>query len=647
MKKRLTALSLIALAPVFGQNAPVPPAYQGLYTELSNDLSALTTTVNSQWNGQKGQTMYTSELLNANGSIGLGLLASGARQKYLQELNALKSIGVQAVTVKMGFPMLYQPFLQFNGDPGDYGPIIQFYQQVVADVHAANMKIVVESASIFPGFFSAGSGLNIAGYYKQLTYTDYLTGVATINNTISTQIRPDFLNVGSEPTTEVQNTGYQVLGTPSGWASAVQAYQSMLPVPHPIPVGAGVGTWETSNGSDFIAALIPVVDYIDLHIYPVTTPPNSSVSIPNFTISLIDQAEQAGKRVAISEAWLYKVAQNQYNTSTVATSQDTYSLDSYSFWAPLDQEFLADFYGIANWKKLIYFSGFWSRYYWGYVDYGQSPGLQTAALINQSIAVAKSALDNNQLTSTGSFVKNLVQASPAITIVNGASYNTTAVAPNSILSIFGTGLATGTASAGSSLGTSLSGTSINVVDSAGKNVAASLFYVSPTQVNALLPAGLAPGLATATVTPGSGPAYTGTLNIVPSAPGLFSENGSAAGVASAQIFTVGATGAGTYTPVFTGSGPFTTAPINVNVAGSSVYLILYGTGIEGRSSVGNVTASVNGVNLPVSFAGPQGSFAGLDQVNILLPPSLAGTGTVNVILTVDGLVSNTVQVQFQ
>jgi uncharacterized protein (TIGR03437 family) len=39
----------------------------------------------------------------------------------------------------------------------------------------------------------------------------------------------------------------------------------------------------------------------------------------------------------------------------------------------------------------------------------------------------------------------------------------------------------------------------------------------------------------------------------------------------------------------------------------------YGTGIQGRSSLNNVAASVNGVPAQVLYAGPQTQFPGLDQ----------------------------------
>jgi uncharacterized protein (TIGR03437 family) len=49
----------------------------------------------------------------------------------------------------------------------------------------------------------------------------------------------------------------------------------------------------------------------------------------------------------------------------------------------------------------------------------------------------------------------------------------------------------------------------------------------------------------------------------------------------------------------------------------------------------------------VLYAGPQGGFAGLDQVNVLLPRSLTGSGLVNVQLFVDGMAANPVEVSIR
>jgi uncharacterized protein (TIGR03437 family) len=53
-----------------------------------------------------------------------------------------------------------------------------------------------------------------------------------------------------------------------------------------------------------------------------------------------------------------------------------------------------------------------------------------------------------------------------------------------------------------------------------------------------------------------------------------------------------------------------------------------------------VSVTINGQTYVPQYAGQQGGFAGLDQINVLLPQSLAGAGQVNVSVTVDGQVSN-------
>jgi len=85
-------------------------------------------------------------------------------------------------------------------------------------------------------------------------------------------------------------------------------------------------------------------------------------------------------------------------------------------------------------------------------------------------------------------------------------------------------------------------------------------------------------------------------------------------------------------------------PINLGAATDQVFLVLFGTGIRFRSDLAAVTAKVGGVDAQVTFAGRQGTFQGLDQVNVRLPRSLIGRGEVDVSLTVNGKVSNTVTV---
>ncbi len=97
----------------------------------------------------------------------------------------------------------------------------------------------------------------------------------------------------------------------------------------------------------------------------------------------------------------------------------------------------------------------------------------------------------------------------ANTNVSAASYVSTSLAPESIVSAFGSGLATSTLAAASTpLPTTLAGSTVKVRDSAGAERLAPLFFVSPAQINYQMPAGTANGAATITVTSGDGSVST-------------------------------------------------------------------------------------------------------------------------------------------
>ena len=88
-------------------------------------------------------------------------------------------------------------------------------------------------------------------------------------------------------------------------------------------------------------------------------------------------------------------------------------------------------------------------------------------------------------------------------------------------------------------------------------------------------------------------------------------------------------------------------PIDFGNPTDQVYLILFGTGIRHVSSMSAVSVTVGGQAGQVTYAGAQGSYQGLDQVNVLLPHSLAGSGSVPVALTAAGVAANTVTVDIQ
>jgi uncharacterized protein (TIGR03437 family) len=242
-------------------------------------------------------------------------------------------------------------------------------------------------------------------------------------------------------------------------------------------------------------------------------------------------------------------------------------------------------------------------------------------------------------------------AEPVTTLasVSAASFAGTEMAAESIVAAFGANLATATTIAGPTLPlpTALAGTSVRVKDSAGTERLAPLFFVAPGQINKQIPPGTAEGNALITVTNGNGGVSTGQAQIVKVAPGLFAANATGQGVAAAVVYRLRADGTAVYEPVATFDATqqrFVPTPIDLGPESDLVYLILYATGVRGRSSLQTVTARIGGADAPVLYADALGGFVGLDQINIRLLRSLIGRGVVDVVLTVEAKNSNTLNI---
>ena len=128
------------------------------------------------------------------------------------------------------------------------------------------------------------------------------------------------------------------------------------------------------------------------------------------------------------------------------------------------------------------------------------------------------------------------QTQPSLISVSAASYDGAMLAPESIVAGFGNALANATQVADSiPLPVTLAGTTVKVRDSAGVERDAPLFFVSPLQVNYLIPPDTALGEATVTFHNGSGVISTGKINVASIAPGLFAADASGKGLPAALL----------------------------------------------------------------------------------------------------------------
>ncbi|HLY20405.1 MAG TPA: beta-propeller fold lactonase family protein [Bryobacteraceae bacterium] len=207
-------------------------------------------------------------------------------------------------------------------------------------------------------------------------------------------------------------------------------------------------------------------------------------------------------------------------------------------------------------------------------------------------------------------------------VANAASMvSDTSLAPGTIVAIFGTHLASGVAVTDNPAQPpqSLGGAGVTV-----GGVAASLFYVSSTQINAVLSTQTPVGQQTLTVTSAAG-TFSSTVTISLSAPpGIFS-----------------AFGTGTHDGAITNAVDFVLGPFSVTTEKGSTYLAIFMTGLSVATAP---VVNVGGVPVTVQFYGASPCCDGMEQVNVMLPASIQGAGRVEVVVQSGGQSSNAVEV---
>jgi uncharacterized protein (TIGR03437 family) len=150
---------------------------------------------------------------------------------------------------------------------------------------------------------------------------------------------------------------------------------------------------------------------------------------------------------------------------------------------------------------------------------------------------------------------------------------------------------------------------------------AQIFYVSPTQINFALPAGLESGPAEVSVRNHDGMEFRGEVNIARAAPGVFTASGTGSGEALALDNLTLAPG-----------------PFEVTYgAGDARRLIIFCTGLRGASKV---EATLGGRAVKVEAVVPSPDLPGLDQLHVALPFALRGAGTSTLVVRADGAESN-------
>lgn len=181
-------------------------------------------------------------------------------------------------------------------------------------------------------------------------------------------------------------------------------------------------------------------------------------------------------------------------------------------------------------------------------------------------------------------------------------------------------------------------------DSAGTEHPAAVSFGSRSQVNFHVPPRAAPGWATIRIQGARTAIHRGVLEIAESMPGLFSANGDGRGAPAGFLIERKAGGEVTRTPLFTlRDGSFVPASLRRDPDAEAV-LELYGSGFRNASR--SLTATIGGLPAEILYAGAQGTFAGLDQINLKLPAESALRGEVLIRIATPSANSNALTIRF-
>ena len=163
---------------------------------------------------------------------------------------------------------------------------------------------------------------------------------------------------------------------------------------HPgVKLGAGAGSWVSIDYFKALAA-IPELDYIDFHIYPVQYGFAS-----DRVLKAAEVVRAKGKGVSIGEAWLYKVLGREI---TRISPVEAFSRDVFSFWQPLDENFIRLVADLARTIDAEFCSFFWMKYLYGYIDYTAETGrLSPGQLMQLSDHAAAENILKGTLSHTG------------------------------------------------------------------------------------------------------------------------------------------------------------------------------------------------------------------------------------------------------
>jgi hypothetical protein len=427
LRKLICFLVGLGVFVTLTSESQVPSEFTNLYPVMQADLTNFEATVDTGWNGVRTNCQFASVLLPATDG-GEGAAATNLnylKNAVLPYLDGLTNLGIKTVKFSIDFPTLYQPYYNSSSglnNPAWYTNMLNFFTNLVGVLRERGVRIIIPTQNVFPIEQPA-----ISNYYSSLTFNEYTNGRSAQIQLIARVLKPDCLLMQSEPITEVDNlaagnaTLADDLNDPVTDTNMLMGFLNDLKSAGlrttNVVVGAGMGTWQPSFDTYLTNFVNLPLDILDVHVYPINDTTNSGV-VQDFLARILQMADAAharGMKVGMGECWLQKEYDDELaNPPSQLVFQGR---DTYSFWSPLDREFLLCMVKVGYYKQVEFIDPFWTDCYFAYLDYtNEQPAISdltanAAAEVlnaNENTAVY-AALSAGVVTNTGQAYQEYIQ----------------------------------------------------------------------------------------------------------------------------------------------------------------------------------------------------------------------------------------------
>lgn len=405
-------------APSAGSDASpsppaVPPTYAPLYNIANSDLTQFEANVNAACpiGASHATPQIVTELEQADSNYVVNTLpgqsaayvtaAAGAAVAYAVNLRA--TFGITSVMLGVNYPLLVENPANFPNasySVANTPTFLSYYEQLVAGLRANGIGVDIETNLLFPSY---AQGLSYAG----LTIPMLVAGKAEQAQRVLDTLRPDYLNLESEPLTLSENTGIAALNDPATFASLVASERAAIdPASSPATkIGAGSADWSSTA---FLTQLIAQtnLDYYDLHLYP---PFALAAAIPQ-----LQTLHATGKPVTITETWLNKTDPSIDGNPGPAFSMTMAIRNAYSFWGPLDAAYIGSLAQLGSCEGVAFMSLWNAPQLYSYVDYNPTTAAYSYTQMQAAVTAAgKAAMAAGTVSAAGAEVRTLTGTTPA------------------------------------------------------------------------------------------------------------------------------------------------------------------------------------------------------------------------------------------